>query len=451
MNTKDYYRKITNNFTDLTTIDIDGDEYINDMFETAISTYKNMYLDGLSYEEHDIRKWEKVFLIEDSLVVFFYVSKKKVFSSIVNKDVIVKSVVAQELTFNNIYKYSKEKFWHENAHPMTDIRFNINYINFTGNLDDDEYVPYSLYDLQDTFNPYNYISECYPELSINQRIENWDGWTIHFIIYELLYNDKKAYAIENTMVDNPLTYARKREKVLEKQAFVFLEMDEMLFTESAKKQEDRIRKIYTDCTGLGSMLIHRNFCNLAREIEKNSIVNNENVDETVNGRKVLFSGKMNYWVETKTIRDISNIMVDERKLLDEVMIRDNNDIEKMKFKLSEYKWKSEDLMVECIKKVFHENKVIRQHKPFFLQSKGQMSYDAFVSGLNIAFEYQGKQHFEPIDFFGGEESYKRQHERDLLKMELSKKNKVKLIYVNYDEDISINLIKEKLMEQGVNI
>ena len=65
MNTKDYYRKITNNFTDLTMIDIDGDEYINDMFETAISTYKNMYLDGLSYEEHDIRKWEKVFLIED--------------------------------------------------------------------------------------------------------------------------------------------------------------------------------------------------------------------------------------------------------------------------------------------------------------------------------------------------------------------------------------------------
>ena len=61
------------------------------------------------------------------------------------------------------------------------------------------------------------------------------------------------------------------------------------------------------------------------------------------------------------------------------------------------------------KKIFKNNKVIYQHRPFFLKSDigGQMSYDVFISGFNIAIEYQGKQHFEPIDYFGGEEAFKK--------------------------------------------
>ena len=54
-----------------------------------------------------------------------------------------------------------------------------------------------------------------------------------------------------------------------------------------------------------------------------------------------------------------------------------------------------------------------------------------------------------IDFFGGEKAYKKQHERDLLKAELSKKNKIKLIYVNYNEDISAQLIRKKLSEKNI--
>ena len=76
--------------------------------------------------------------------------------------------------------------------------------------------------------------------------------------------------------------------------------------------------------------------------------------------------------------------------------------------------------------------------------KGQMSYDVFVCGKNIAFEYQGKQHFEPVDFFGGEKNFKEQAERDILKKKLSEENGITLIYVNYDEDVSVDLIKEKV-------
>ena len=104
-------------------------------------------------------------------------------------------------------------------------------------------------------------------------------------------------------------------------------------------------------------------------------------------------------------------------------------------------------MLECVGKVFRKNTVIHQYRPYFLRSpKGQLSYDVFVCGKNIAFEYQGKQHFEPVDFFGGEKHFQEQVERDKLKKKLSEENGVTLIYVNYDEDVSVELIKEKVAQ-----
>lgn len=75
-----------------------------------------------------------------------------------------------------------------------------------------------------------------------------------------------------------------------------------------------------------------------------------------------------------------------------------------------------------------------------------MSYDVFVYGEKIAFEYQGKQHFEPIDYFGGKEHFEEQRGRDVLKKGLSEENGIILIYVNYWEDISIELIKKKISD-----
>lgn len=80
-----------------------------------------------------------------------------------------------------------------------------------------------------------------------------------------------------------------------------------------------------------------------------------------------------------------------------------------------------------------------------------MSYDVFICGLNIAIEYQGKQHFEPVEIFGGEEHFKNQVVRDKLKQELSRKNGVTLIYINYWEDISSDLIKDKVALAKVEI
>ena len=73
-----------------------------------------------------------------------------------------------------------------------------------------------------------------------------------------------------------------------------------------------------------------------------------------------------------------------------------------------------------------------------------MSYDVYISGLNVAIEYQGKQHFEPVEFFGGDDAFQDLRRRDKIKAELSRANGVKLVYINYWEDITPALIIERV-------
>ena len=47
--------------------------------------------------------------------------------------------------------------------------------------------------------------------------------------------------------------------------------------------------------------------------------------------------------------------------------------------------------------------------------------------LNALVEYDGKQHYEPIDWFGGEEQFQQQVLRDKIKDEYCKKNNIPLI------------------------
>ena len=65
---------------------------------------------------------------------------------------------------------------------------------------------------------------------------------------------------------------------------------------------------------------------------------------------------------------------------------------------------------------------------------------------DILIECQGKQHYQPIEYFGGEEHFEEQRKRDDLKFKLSEENGIVLIYVNYWEDITTNLIKEKVVD-----
>lgn len=88
---------------------------------------------------------------------------------------------------------------------------------------------------------------------------------------------------------------------------------------------------------------------------------------------------------------------------------------------------------------------IYQYRPEYLKTENsQLSYDVFIAKKRVAIEYQGKQHFEPVEIFGGIEAFEKQKKRDELKKELSMQNDVKLVYVNYWEDITSELLKERI-------
>jgi hypothetical protein len=71
---------------------------------------------------------------------------------------------------------------------------------------------------------------------------------------------------------------------------------------------------------------------------------------------------------------------------------------------------------------------------------GLQSLDIFIPKLNIAFEYQGEQHYKPIDIFGGKEHFERQKKNDMIKRKICEDNNIILIEWKYDEPINkINL------------
>ena len=53
----------------------------------------------------------------------------------------------------------------------------------------------------------------------------------------------------------------------------------------------------------------------------------------------------------------------------------------------------------------------------------------------MCIEYQGIQHYTPIDFFGGENSFIELKNRDKIKRNFCKENNITLIEIKYDEDV----------------
>lgn len=68
---------------------------------------------------------------------------------------------------------------------------------------------------------------------------------------------------------------------------------------------------------------------------------------------------------------------------------------------------------------------ISQYNPNWL---GRQRIDFYIPRYNVAIECQGEQHFKPIEYFGGEENFQENIERDDRKRRLCEENGVRLLY-----------------------
>lgn len=105
---------------------------------------------------------------------------------------------------------------------------------------------------------------------------------------------------------------------------------------------------------------------------------------------------------------------------------------------------SELTLYKIVKDVFKD--AIYQYRAEWL---GRQSLDIFIPSRQIAIEYQGQQHFEPIDFFGGFESFINQQEKDSRKKRLCIEHHVTLIEWKYDEKINTENLIIKLKEKNL--
>ncbi|OHQ28951.1 MULTISPECIES: hypothetical protein [Staphylococcus] len=104
-------------------------------------------------------------------------------------------------------------------------------------------------------------------------------------------------------------------------------------------------------------------------------------------------------------------------------------------------WISETMMFRIVEDIFEDYECERHCRPNFLEG---LEIDIYVPELKLGFEYNGIQHYKPVDHWGGEESLKKQQVRDKRKQQLCDQNDVKLIIIKYDEQLSKDLILSKI-------
>lgn len=110
------------------------------------------------------------------------------------------------------------------------------------------------------------------------------------------------------------------------------------------------------------------------------------------------------------------------------------------------RWKSEFSLYMLVKSYFPN--AIYQYRSGWLMGQ---SLDIFIPDNNVGIEYQGIQHYEPIDIFGGQDGLNETQKRDMIKREKCKENNILLIEWNYSVEIKdINFIN-MLRSQNISI
>ncbi len=105
------------------------------------------------------------------------------------------------------------------------------------------------------------------------------------------------------------------------------------------------------------------------------------------------------------------------------------------------KWKHELTLFQLVREAYPDT--LYQYRPQWL---GRQSLDLYIPSLETAIEYQGIQHYLPVDFFGGEEALTLRQDLDRQKKQLCEENHVRLIIWSYDVEPTKENLQKIIME-----
>ena len=95
------------------------------------------------------------------------------------------------------------------------------------------------------------------------------------------------------------------------------------------------------------------------------------------------------------------------------------------------------LCTKCNEFFFNKNanRFLKNYNIVFERQKefNNCYYDYFIPSLNTIIDFQEKNHFEPVEYFGGLEAHSKLKQNDLIKSQYCEENYINLIRIRYDE------------------
>lgn len=109
-------------------------------------------------------------------------------------------------------------------------------------------------------------------------------------------------------------------------------------------------------------------------------------------------------------------------------------------------WINQTFLSRCVEIIFPDAEIVCEASPSWLNGQ---RLDIYIPTLKCAIEYQGEQHYFPLDHLGGEQGLKDRQEMDKRKRNACLKEGVMLIEWRYDETISVESVLAKLRANGI--
>jgi hypothetical protein len=116
---------------------------------------------------------------------------------------------------------------------------------------------------------------------------------------------------------------------------------------------------------------------------------------------------------------------------------------KLELKIFKCKWENEKRLFYIIRDMFDGCTIHYHYRSYWLDN---LELDMYIEELNLGIEYQGIQHYTPLEHWGGEEGFIKRRTNDIKKKNLCLNKGVTLVYFTYMNEITPELVSERLSE-----